>query len=321
MRGHEIITDLSKPLDILVLSERADLGRFSKIDSAVPIIFDLIDGYLAQSHEPEDLLRGVAKVVSGQISGWPKRYTSFIEKTCLKSAAVVCSSPEQELLIQKMHTNIHVILDCHDEIPLSNFKPVKISLNHEKRIMWEGLPATLSGLSELKVALQDLNEILNIQMDLVTDLTSKAILGKYLTVNSHRKVKKLLGGFEKSVNIFDWSISNLTSIATESSLSVLPINLHSKLQNLKPENRLLIMWKLGLPCLTSDTPAYARVSKDAGLDFICRNTIDWQLKIKKVLTNNDYAENMVIVGQKYLKNHHNSEQILQKWDNVMASVI
>ena len=93
------------------------------------------------------------------------------------------------------------------------------------------------------------------------------------------------------------------------------------MQYLKPENRLLIMWRLGLPCLTSPSPAYIRVAKAADVDTVCYSTIDWTEKIDQILGHVDLAEAIVSSGQSYLKENHNSELILEKWDRAFQSVL
>ena len=91
------------------------------------------------------------------------------------------------------------------------------------------------------------------------------------------------------------------------------------MQRLKPENRLLIMWRLGIPCLTSATPAYARVSKAAGTDSICKSTDGWDSKVLQLLTDKDKAKLQVQRGQEYLGKVHNKAILLAKWDEAIWS--
>ena len=65
-RGHEIVTNLDDKFDVLVLSERSDLGFFVNRKINVPVIFDLIDGYLARENLAKDWFRGTSKVVTRQ---------------------------------------------------------------------------------------------------------------------------------------------------------------------------------------------------------------------------------------------------------------
>jgi glycosyltransferase involved in cell wall biosynthesis len=93
------------------------------------------------------------------------------------------------------------------------------------------------------------------------------------------------------------------------------------MQALKPENRLLIMWRLGLPCLTSASPAYIRVANDAGVNVVCENLNDWASNLNQILNDPKYALSESIKGQNYLREHHNRKILLRKWDNAIQSVL
>jgi hypothetical protein len=77
------------------------------------------------------------------------------------------------------------------------------------------------------------------------------------------------------------------------------------------------MWRLGLPCLTSATSAYARVADLAGADVVCKNNEDWIRNINMLLTDTEYAYNQVIKGQDYVKKYHDENTILKKWDDAV----
>jgi hypothetical protein len=96
--------------------------------------------------------------------------------------------------------------------------------------------------------------------------------------------------------------------------------LSNKVQYFKPENRLLIMWRLGLPAITSATPAYTRVSNISGSDIVCESDSEWEEKLN-LLHNQDYAEDLVRRGQDYLKDNHTKELLLLKWDGAIQSVL
>ena len=104
-------------------------------------------------------------------------------------------------------------------------------------------------------------------------------------------------------------------------MAVIPIDLSFPLQYLKPENRLLIMWRLGLPCLTSSSPAYMRVAVAANTDSICSSPEEWRVKMARILDMRDVAEENVNQGQNYLKEFHNTDLLLEQWDRVFESVL
>ena len=54
-RGHEIITDLSRTVDVIVASENTDLNSSILSKKKSPIIFDLVDAYLSPLNDFDDL--------------------------------------------------------------------------------------------------------------------------------------------------------------------------------------------------------------------------------------------------------------------------
>lgn len=320
-RGHKIITDLTEPTDVVLLSERANFGVFPARSKGVPIIFDLIDGYLEGGHLVHDWVRGLSKILTRQISGYPQPFSNFVKSICSTSSAIICSSPEQAATISPFSNNIHDILDFHDELPLNKFGDTQNEKTPINQILWEGMPATLSGLQVVQPALTTVQEKSNLRLNIVTDPEYFRVLGKFIHEDTQVLLEKLLKNIYSAAIVMPWSIGNLIAAANQSNAAIIPLELARPLQYLKPENRLLIMWRLGLPCLTSPTPAYIRVSSFAGSDTICYSENDWRTKLESILGDTEIAENIVNRGQAYLSEFHHQELLLEKWDRVFASVL
>jgi hypothetical protein len=319
-RGHEIVTNLEEKIDVLVLSGRSDLGFFVKSKNEAPIIFDLVDGYLARESFAKDWFRGSSKVATRQLSGTPGPFTHFVQNMCVSASAVICSSPEQSRLITKYSQNVHVILDSHDEIPLLEFTGTKRHLENTSSLIWEGLPVTLGGIKTISPALIHENSTYGTGIKFVTNQEYFRLLGQFFPSSTATLLRKLLGPMSRDTELIPWSVENLVSAARVSNAAIIPIILSNGLQYFKPENRLLIMWRLGLPTITSATPAYTRVSNISGSDIICGSDTEWREKLN-LLHNQDYAEDLVRRGQDYLKENHTKELLLQKWDTAIQSVL
>jgi hypothetical protein len=320
-RGHSIVTDLSKKVDLLVVSENSDFNSPAFNQERIPILFDLVDAYLSPLNSFDDLARGVAKKLTGQISGSIKPFSHHVRDFCKKSNAVICSSVEQKEVIRKYNQNTHVILDNHEEIPMNNFslKPRKPS--RSQRILWEGLPATVPGVGQISSVLSNLAETFNLQLDFVTDEKYFQYMNRFLERETLKLLKSNLDGLADQINVVPWSPENLVKRAQVSSLAIIPINLSVPMQRLKPENRLLIMWRLGLPCLASASPAYSRVALLAGTDVVCNDLEEWKIKSTRILADRDYAKQQVTNGQNYLRENHSQSIILNKWDRAVESVM
>jgi hypothetical protein len=319
-RGHEIVTDLTLPHDVVVISERADIGSWSRKDFGAPRIFDLIDGYLEPMSIGNDLLRGYAKFATGQTTGSIRRFSKQVEKLCTSVQGVICSTPEQRNSILRFNLNVHPILDSHDEFPLlvPRIVPVK---NKEIRLFWEGLPFTLPNLSIFESVLKDIDSGISVTLSVVTDSRYPKYLGKYLTRDTSRYIQKTFPILSSKMNLVPWSPSRVKESAVTSDLGILPISINEPMNNYKAENRLLIMWRLGLPVLASPTKAYARVFNSIGSDGICTDAQNWVRQLENFTRDEESFMDQIRRGQEYLSEHHSREKLLQSWDTAIGSVL
>lgn len=320
-RGHEIIPDLSQNVDVIVASENSDFNSLYFAKRNTPVIFDLVDAYLSPLSTLDDLARGIAKRLSGQISGGIRPFSHHIRDFCLNSNAVICSSKEQEEVIQRYNSNTHVILDSHDEIPFID--PIKTrNLNSGRhRILWEGQPATIRGVKTISPALLELSKTFSLNLDFVTDERYYRLLNKHFETSTSNLLNKDLAHIADLVNIIPWTSNNLVECAKGSEVAMIPIDLSVPMQRLKPENRLLIMWRLGLPCLTSPSPAYVRVAGLAGVTAACNSLQEWIDNFNRLLLDPEHAKREVLAGQNYISENHNQTILLKKWDLAFESVV
>ena len=320
-RGHEIVRDLHQKVDVIVASENSDFNSPYFNQKSTPIIFDLIDAYLSPLNPYDDFARGLAKRLSGQISGAVKPFSHHVRHFCELSSAIVCSSPEQEELIARHNLNTHVILDSHDEIVFIDRPQSKIQSSERQGVLWEGQPATIRGVKNISSVLTALTKTKNLEFDFVTDEISFKVLNKYGQRNTMDILKKDLQMIADRVNLIPWSSSSLVESAQKSTVAMIPIDLTIPMQRLKPENRLLIMWRLGLPCLTSPSPAYVRVAHQAGVTTTCSNLREWTENFNQILEDPDFAYSQTLAGQSYLREYHNRTLLLNKWDLAFESVM
>jgi hypothetical protein len=128
----------------------------------------------------DDLARGFAKHLSGQISGRVKPFSHHVRDFCTRSNAVICSSVEQQEVINAYNTNTHVILDSHDEIPFLEPTLLKTRETDISRILWEGQPATIRGVGNISSVLFQLSKSKSLRFDFITDEKYFQFLNKYI---------------------------------------------------------------------------------------------------------------------------------------------
>jgi hypothetical protein len=317
-RGHVIAQDLNSPVDVIVLAGRSDFAKVGEYQAKAPVIIDLIDGYLGNENPIVDLARGLGKIGTSQLSGKPKKYSTVLSQAIAQANATICASAEQNAPISKITNNSHIILDFHEEF---SFIPFSENSSIPKQLLWEGQAFTADGLKSLEKVFVQIIQKEPIALNLVTDLETPRILGRFgkkSTINRVGKLPKILG---QNFALTPWSIPNVISSARNSLVSIIPLDPGNVLNPLKPENRLLIMWRLGLPCLTSPTLAYERVMKDAGLDSICRTVHEWRSKLEEFISSPSIRRDNVQKGQAYIHEKHNETETLKRWDKAVESVL
>lgn len=320
-RGHEIVRNLSQSVDVIVASENSDFNSPYFTQKSTPVVFDLVDAYLSPLNPYDDLVRGFAKRLSGQISGAIKPFSRHVKHFCELSSAVICSSPEQKQLIERHNKNTHVILDSHEELLFIDPHLPKIQNRSKQKVLWEGQPATIRGVKDIYPVLSVLTKTNDMEFDFVTDQSYFQFLNRYLQRSTFNVLKNDLHLIADRISVIPWSASNLVGSAQNSDVAIIPIDLTIPIQRLKPENRLLIMWRLGLPCLTSASPAYERVAKQAGVSATCSNLNEWNENLTRILVDPDFAYSQTLAGQNYLRENHNQALLLNKWDLVFESVL
>jgi hypothetical protein len=319
-RGHEVILDLSQRHDLLVLSGRADLTRWSEMENRPPLILDLVDGYLGKEHLWRDWLRGAGKVVAGHNSGAPRPYRKIVSEACQLAQAVVCETLEQRETILPFCTNTHTILDFHEEFPMLPFNR-EVHTENFPALLWEGLPFTAKGLLLLEEAFLEIAKSKPISLEMVTDLEYPKFLGKYFYQKTEKILRQIPEVLGEHFKLTEWNLPAVIDAAKRSHMAVLPLDPYGTLNPLKAENRLLMMWRIGLPTLASPSLAYTRVMSDTQIDGICHDASEWQTKITELMNSVELRKESVEKGQQYIRDTHSEKKVLEAWDRLFESVL
>ena len=139
-------------------------------------------------------------------------------------------------------------------------------------------------------------------------------MNKYVKLDVLRILEKQLDPSSIKINLVKWTPDNLVEWANNSSIGVIPIQGFKGYNHLKAENRLLIMWRLGLPVLTSALPSYVRTMKDAHIPGICHNEKEWATKVTQLNRSISLRQEHIGKAQEYLDRKHRVEDLLEKWD-------
>lgn len=317
----KIELNTAKPLDsdVLVLSNAANFGYWLK-RAKQPVILDLVDGYLGENPSfLKDVGRNILRSLQGLSSLHWVTYTRHLRYACKVSQTVIVASPEQRELVLKLNTNVHVILDDHSEIDsVVTSVAQKVSTEPEPVIFWEGFGFTLKHFKFMAPDLDRFLEEFKWGMNLVTVEEFPRWGGYIGKVQTRDIVKTFFPKSWKSINIIPWSLDNLALNACKSSFAIIPISPLDQFANLKSENKLLSMWHLRMPTLTSQTPAYKRVLSTAGKPDACVVEGDWYERLSSLAISLVNRKELASSGIKYVSAHHTHHQLVKKWDEIIS---
>ena len=245
--------------EVVILSHRADITRWVHAPADRSIVVDLADAYLDERGGLRQSVRGIAKWVVGESKRPVVSYRRAIERMLERADAVVCSTEEQAANIASYNGNVHSILDLHGEL---DFLEPRSRESKRLDIVWEGLTTTLPAIRPVLPALRSLARGTRLCLHLVTDLQAPRFMNRFVV----RRTGEIVKNWGIDIELHRWSVQTLTEVAQQCDVAIVPVDLTDPFTVGKPENRMRIFWRLGLPVVVSDTPAHRRAVELAGID-------------------------------------------------------
>jgi hypothetical protein len=304
--------------DLVVLSEQADISVWSKYPAQRgKVVFDLIDSYLAiPPLEIKGLLRGAAKFAFGQHKKLRLSYRRVLEEMCRRADATICCTEEQKQCILPLCKNIHMVLDFHNMVVRS--RKENYSAGEVFHFVWEGLPVNIFQLMQIKEVLQDFGKKRPFVIHVITDLEyGRFLSGRFGRRQTMDDVRKIL----PNILLYAWHEHTMSAIARTCDLALLPVPLNDPLVTGKPENRLLLFWRLGVPAIVSATPAHLRAMQDSGVNMACRTPQEWREMLDCYAGDDHARKRAALAGMAFAESQHSEEKTLALWDQVLSSVL
>jgi len=124
------------------------------------------------------------------------------------------------------------------------------------------------------------------------------------------------------VYFYEWNPYLFGSVAAGCDLALVPVDLTTPLTAGKPENKLLLFWRLGVPAIVSATDAHRRVMAEVGLEEMAAGSpADWRRALERYGPDAPAREWAAERGLRYVHEQHSEGQLLARWDRVFASVL
>jgi len=315
-RGFDFeLADENHEYDVVYLTSGCNISAWLDYKKRTPqskLIFELINSYLLDDHFSV-YFRGVARYLQRRENKFYLDYRDAFRRIVGVADAVVCSTPLQKTDLLKYNNNVHISLDYFtSEI---KFRKAPGERLPKIKIAWEGQSYTLKNLQLLRPVFDDFPD--ELELHIITDDVIKYPFGIF-----DRKAEKIINDYRCHTHFQRWEQHTFNENITNCDLVVIPIIAENALSWHKPENKLLMMWEMGMPVLASPTPAYKRVMATAGLDLLCATEEQWKRKILRVKHSSarqlsEYTDR----ANTYLLTHHTKDHLLNSWDQIIKSVL
>lgn len=310
------LADPAKEYDIIYITTSSNIGKWIDYKKAHPgtkLIFEIIDAYLLEERNFMAYLKGVFRYFTLKDKRLYFNYQNAFINIIKIADAVVCSTPIQREYIKRYNTNVHVSLD-YFSADIAHCK-TSMQAGEKLKLVWEGQAYTVKNLLQLKDVFKVLAD--KIELHVITDTEIR-----YPFRIFNKKSENILKSLNCSYHLHKWEKETFSEIIAGCDLSIIPMDMQDKLIVNKPENKLLLLWEIGIPVITSATPAYKRVMDNAGLDYYCNDYSDWLNKLQAFITKMPQQRNEDMQkARNYLTKTHQKEQLVCNWDKIFSSVI
>lgn len=308
------IASPNETYDFVVLTQMADISVWKDYDKG-KIFFDFIDSYLAVPRlNLKQLLKAVYLYLNGRFERLYFNYWKLLGEMCERADGVICSTLEQKKDIGKYSNNVHVILDFQEE--LARFTKNDYSCGERFKIVWEGLPSNLPQLRTMKKVLHIIGGQRLIELVVITDEEMPQPFKWLKSKSSLTYVDSIF----QSCKFIRWSKESLAKNIASCDLAVIPIDLKNPFSFGKPENKLLLFWRMGLPVVTSRTPAYLRAFQAINTpELACESEADWINQITRLINDESERKKYAILGRDYSMKNYSTKQIVNNWDELFLS--
>ncbi len=270
---------LDRDYDLVLVTHNGDITGWTDFNQHDPgqtiLVFELADSYLTQTGVVRRYLKGVARYALGVDSRLSPDFLKTLIRACERADVVICSTVEQAAMIRRYNPKVFTSFDFFgDDLgpPKEDYsRPGKL------RLVWEGQSTTLANIRTIREVLNDFRD--RVELHVVTD----PLVYRYFRRFFPHSSRDLLKGIECDVHFHPWDRATFSTHVTAADVAIIPIDPANRFAMGKPENKLVMLWQLGMPVLASPTPAYRRTMGAAGVDMLCATSAEWRAQLERLI--------------------------------------
>ena len=249
--------------DLIFCAGSGDINLAIKLrQSGKPLIYDYANHYLVEDNFYKNIFRPIYFSLHKRHKYCFKNFKNSIIRIIRNSDAVICSSHQQELYIKSKinYYNTTVLTDFFEfDFPFLFRRECDLKAENKNALFWEGQAENLINFKSINKMIFEKES-----MNLVTDLSYRDGLFR-------RSTKLYCDRIFKNYNLLNWNQSNVTHLSQKSDIAIIPIDTNIPIYYAKPENKVILMFLLGLPVITSSIPSYQNILCRTGISNLLIN--------------------------------------------------
>ncbi|MCO6497396.1 MAG: glycosyltransferase [Chitinophagaceae bacterium] len=269
------IADPGKEYETLVLTGSSNLSlwlKYKKKYPGVKVIFEMVDNLIFAPDWYFRMFKGVGRYLNRREKALHLNYSKLVMDWIGLADVVLCSNNVLKEKAKEINPKSFLSPDyLESEYSL---RKDDYQLKEEKlNLVWEGLSSLIWPFFEYADLLKEASSFCRLYI--LSNEKYPAIPGLY-----HKDVKSRVQQLPIEVTFYPWDLKTHTQIMTKADCAIIPISRKSTFMWNKPGNKLVSFWFLGMPAVTSATPAYQELMQGAGLDYCASDTGDWLEKLR-----------------------------------------
>jgi len=302
--------------DNVIISQAADFTFWKRKRGTIKnLIFDANDPYLLQSDNSLiDKLRGTYKFLSGNHKYYEINYKKTYYDMCLCSDLVIVSHENQYELLKSKVKRIALISDYSIKDNLLIKKNYTLQNKKTINIFWEGLGSSYLPFKDIEKIFSGIKNEYNFNFHFSTDLFFYKIGDKYVKKDIRKIAKNSAPTFYENFYFYQWTLDSVDKIANKCDFSIIPLPLDYSMNYWKPNNKLVHMWRMGLPTIVSRIPSYSRAMKYIKHDLCATSIDEWHEKILKVCKSVNFRSDVGLKVKKITDLEFSNDSIDLKWE-------
>lgn len=317
-RRHQIPFEVASPdtnYDIILLTAPSNLSMWLAYKDNHPhtkFLFEMVDSLLFAPNLFTKYFKGVGRYLLKKEDRLYLNYLPLLHKWIAISDLVICSNTVLKNEVGKLNPATIVspdYLEGEYDIQKKDFH-----IHGKMQIVWEGQAAVLPNFLAFTELFKRIESFC--ELNLITE-PYYPTLPKVWKTSIHSFLRRL----PITSRFYPWEMDTHSSLLAKGDCAIIPLDKKNRMGWNKPANKLVSFWFTGLPVVTSATPAYTELMRDANTGLYCDTIDEWVANLQWIyeLTPQERME-LALSNYRFAKDRFSDTQVDKIWEEIFRRI-